>query len=161
MDLQALQDWSSILANLAAVLGVPTAVIVFVRDRRQARRAREEETYRAMQEQYADFLRLCIERPDLGLHDYRRELPTGLTESQARQRMAALELLVSMFESAYFLYERGHHSEFRRRQWSGWNEYMLEWARRDDFREAWQEHLGSQFDQAFLDHMNGLIRRSA
>jgi len=153
-----LVNWSTVLANIAAVVGIPIAILVFMRDRRMAERAREEETYGSLQDKYSEFLEFCLERPELGLHDYDRQPSKPTSAEICRQRMIAFEILVSMFERAFFFYSRGHSSDFMRRQWIGWAEYMRDWAGRDDFREAWREHLDAQFDADFIQYMNQLMR---
>jgi hypothetical protein len=151
-------DWvdvTTVLANVAAFVGAPLAILIYATDRRRARLDREQQTYQALQSEYSDFLRLCLENPELQLHDWRPDV-RALTPEQQGRRMVALEILVSMFESAFVLYH-GHRSAFRRRQWDGWHEFMRDWARREDFRAAWKEHLGSQFDSGFVTHMDGLV----
>jgi hypothetical protein len=160
LDLQQIVDITTLLANVATFLGIPLAIIVLIRDRQQARRAAELETYRALQSEYAEFLRLCLEHPELGLYDYKPQptsAPTG--EHQAR-RMIAYEMWVSMCESAFFLYHQDHRSSFRRRQWTGWDQYMRDWAERDDFRRAWTEHLGYQFDSEFVSYLGAIVREA-
>ncbi|MBA3018067.1 MAG: hypothetical protein KKH17_09715 [Proteobacteria bacterium] len=158
MDLSNLVNITTILANVATFLGIPLAIIVLVVDRRRAREDREQHTYQALQSEYSDFLKLCLEHSELQLHDYHPERTVTLTPEQHDRRMVALEILVSMFESAYFLYHHGHHSEFKKRQWTGWEEFMRDWAVRGDFQEAWNEHLGSEFDSEFILYMNQLIQ---
>lgn len=160
MNLQQLVDITTLLANVATFLGIPLAIVVLIRDRQQARAAGELETYRALQAEYADFLRLCLEHPELALYDYKPEPPNVLDHQQEKRRMIAFEIWVSMCESAYFLYHRRHRSEFRQRQWTGWDQYMRDWAERDDFRRAWREHLGYQFDSEFVSYLGGLVREA-
>lgn len=160
MTLDIAIDVSSLLANAATFLGIPLALLVFILDRHRARRDREQQTYQTLQSAYSEYLRLCLERPELQLHDYNRDLSVELSAVDQRRKMVGLELLVSMFESAFFLYHLDQHSDFRRRQWSGWDAFMRDWASRKDFRRAWNEHLGDQFDSQFMAHMNRLVAES-
>lgn len=155
-----LNEWvgvTTVLANAAAFLGIPLAVIVLIVDRRRARQEREQQTYQALQSEYSEFLKLCLENPQLQLHDYRPDSKAEISPEEKGQRMVALEILVSMLESAFFFYHHGHDSEFKSRQWTGWEEYMRAWASRKSFREAWKEHLGAQFDAESMRYMNSLI----
>jgi hypothetical protein len=157
VNLSNLVDITTVLANVAAFLGIPLAIIVFIADRRQARQEREQQTYQALQSEYSDFLKLCLENPELQMHDYRPDPKAPIAPEKRGQRMVALEILVSMFESAFFLYGQGHRSQFKKRQWTGWEEYMRDWVSRDAFRAAWKAHLGAQFDSEFIKYMNELI----
>ncbi len=157
MTLDSLIGITAVLSNVAAFFGIPLAIWIFVRDRQQVRVAREQETYRALQSEYSNFLRLCLENPDLPLHDYDPDTKKALTPDQQKRRMVAFEILVSMLESAFFLYNRDHASEFKRRQWTGWDHYLREWAGRRDFQACWQEHLGGQFDSEFVAYMGQLV----
>ncbi|MBC8424637.1 hypothetical protein H8E07_10975 [bacterium] len=160
MNLALLLDLTTLLANTATVVGIPIAILVFVRDRRSAQQTREEETYGSLQDKYSEFLEMCLARPELGLHDYDRQSAENLPPELKRQRMIAFELLTSMFERAFFFYGRGHDSGFLQRQWTGWEEFMRDWARRSDYREAWQEHLDAQFDADFILYMNRLMKEA-
>jgi len=156
INLANLVKVTTVLANLAAFLGIPMAIIVLILDRRRARQDREQLTYQTLQSQYSDFLKLCLNNPDLQLHDYHPGKKAVQNPKQDKH-MVALEILVSMFESAFFLYHHGHHSEFKRRQWKGWEDFMRDWVSRDDFRSAWEEHLGSQFDSEFISYVDRLV----
>jgi len=70
--------------------------------------------------------------------------------------MILMELLVSVMESAYYLYE-DQDSDFKAQQWDGWRRYIKSWFERDDFRNAWETHLGDQFDIKFIDAMKILL----
>ncbi len=158
IDSKQLLDMSTILANTATFLGIPFALYVFMRDKRHSREAKERETYQLLQSEYSNYLRLCLDNLDLPLHDFRPAIHGALTPEQEKRRMIAFEILVSMFESAYFLYSGDHSSAFKKRQWTGWDQYIKDWVDREDFRSAWQEQLGSQFDSQFINYINGLIQ---
>lgn len=159
MSLQDILNVTAVLSNVATFLGIPVAIFVLVRDRRLSRRAAELDTYQVLQAEYSHFLRLCLEHPDLGLYDYKPQSVSTFSPEQYTLRMIGFEIWVSMCESAFFLYHRDHHSQFYRRQWTGWEEYIRDWAERDDFRQCWREHLGYQFDSAFVNYVNGIVEK--
>lgn len=144
------------LADLATVLGIPVAIVIFINEKRQERREREYGTYDALDEKYAEYLRLCMANPELDL--FQKPLAhgaTSLTPEQGVRQMAMFEILVSLLERAFLMY-RDQSSEIRRSQWLGWNEYMLDYARHPTFRRLWGE-AGEQFDQEFTAHMSSLL----
>lgn len=148
---------TNILSNLATFLGIPLVIIVYIRDRQQARQTREQDTYRLLQEEYSSFLKLCLDYPELQLHDYQPQMNIELSPEQKKRQIIAFEILTSMFESAYYFYNLGHSTEFKKRQWTGWEQFIIYWCGRKDFREAWKEHLGDQFDKEFISYVNKLV----
>jgi hypothetical protein len=171
---KCVSEWSELLANWATVLGVLGALGLFLRDRHAAQQAREQETYKTLHEEYLAFLRLDLERPELKLKQEWAEVPDELQWP----RLVAFEILVSIFECAYFFYDPpnkpassvelvwqfwrrlfvgGHRRTFRTRQWHGWESYMKRWFARRDFRRAWEESLSSELDEQFLGYVQVLL----
>ena len=148
---------TSVLANVATFLGIPLAIVIFMRDRSLGRRSAELETYKELQVKYIAFLQLCFDNPDLGLYYYEVEGDSQLTPDQETRRLIAYEIWVSMCECAYYLFAQGHRSAFRKRQWTGWESYIRDWARNSDFRDAWRTHLSKQFDTEFTAYMNTVM----
>jgi len=71
------------------------------------------------------------------LHLLRREgAPLKLTEEQAERRLAIFGILISLFERAYLLVYEESMSKHTRRMWQSWEDYIREWVRRADFRDA-------------------------
>jgi len=154
---ECLASLLSLAANLATFLGVPFALFVWWRDRRNVRETRENNTYQALQQQYQEFLRLCFDNVGIGMAPYSRIVHRELSPDEQAQRRIGFEILVSMLEHAYFLYNRDHNKLFQARQWSGWNQYMTYWAGEEPFQSAWKEHLREGFDTDFVKHMDALI----
>lgn len=50
--------------------------------------------------------------------------------------MVLFEILVSLFERAYILVYEERMDKEELRLWASWEDYMREWCRRRDFREA-------------------------
>ena len=59
----------------------------------------------------------------------------GRPEQQER-RMVLFEILVALFERAYILVYEDDMDKDETRLWASWEDYMREWCRRPDFREA-------------------------
>ena len=157
----------SVLENLsyiATILGAFSfffAIVIFIVESRRRRQERELATHDNLAKEYREFLRLSFENPELQVfnYDYYPEIDLNLDEAKKIKKYILFEILVSLFETAFFQY-RSHDNTFKKLQWTGWVQYMTDWCRREDFQIAWQEHLSSEFDSDFLDFMNKLIQKS-
>jgi len=137
--------WASIAANVATATGVVTAIALFIWDRAKERHAREMSAYSNLNTQYTDYLRRCIDDPNL--------VAVEVQDNKDRKRDLHICMVLCMLESAYFMY-RDQSTVFRKRQWTGWNAYMKYWCTRTEIQESWA--LIDQFDTDFVDHMNRL-----
>jgi hypothetical protein len=73
--------------------------------------------------------------PDLQL--LRKSMPTEpLTDQQNERKLAVFSILVSLFERAYILVYEEKMDRQTQRLWLSWEDYMREWCRRKDFRDA-------------------------
>jgi len=160
MNLDTIVSFTTILASVATFLGIPFAIFVFIRDRQQSRANAELDTYRELQNQYSDFMKLCFDNPDLDLYYYENESTKEFTPEQDTKRLVAFELWVSMCECAYFMYNRGHRSAFRKRQWTGWDMYIRNWIKQVRFRNEWKQYYGNQYDSEFTKYMNRVIEET-
>jgi len=144
-----------ILSYLATILGIPIAIILFINEKRKERRDREYGTYHALDEKYLDYLKLCMENPDLDLYDQPIDNKVQLTAEQKIRQFAMFEILVSLLERAYLMY--GNQSnKVKKHQWQGWNEYFHDYARMETFRKLWSLR-GNEFDSEFTHYMNKVI----
>jgi hypothetical protein len=146
------KEVAEFLSNVATVVGIPLALGLFYLDRRRERWERRQKIYETPNALYAEYLRLCMEHPELDIFDV--PSPTVNTPENKKKEWIAFTLLVSMMESAYLLY-RDHPDRSRNSQWSGWIEYIQWWLSRPNFAEAWSM-LSLQFDSDFVHFMNAL-----
>lgn len=152
--MDTLETWE-FLSYVVTVIGLPLAIGVFVYEQRKERKNEEEEIYQQLSDEYADFLRLVLEHSDL--HLLRRSgPPPELNEEQRERKGVLFDLLISLFERAYLLVYEDDMSRQTQRMWLSWEDYMREWCRREDFREALPDLLRGE-DEDFGRH----IRRIA
>lgn len=138
--------WANLVSSVATSIGILIAMTVFLRDRIKHRRDRETTAYAAMSAQFKEYLRRCIEDPELATVD-------TAFEDQRKQDLH-ISMVISMLESAYFMY-REQNTEFRRRQWNGWIEYMRLWCVHPEFQKRWWYFM-KQFDKDFMNQMTML-----
>ncbi len=123
------------LSYVVTVIGLPFALIVFLLEQRKERLNDQEEIFQRLSDEYREFLKLVLDNADLQL--LRREgARHDLTEEQKERRLAIFGILVSLFERAHLLVYEDRMDKQTRRMWQSWEDYMREWVRRTDFRDA-------------------------
>ena len=71
--------------------------------------------------------------------------------------MVDVRLLRDILERAFLMYH-DQSTEIKRKQWSGWEEYIHDYCQRKNFRAAW--HIGgSQFDSDFQNYMKKALQK--
>lgn len=128
-----LEIWE-LLSYVVTVIGLPLAILLFLHEQRKERNNEEEEIHQQLADSYTGFMRLVLENADLGLVS--RSVPQVLTNEQCERRLVLFDLLVSLFERAYVLAWEDDMNPRQRRRWAAWEDWMRDWCRREDFREA-------------------------
>jgi len=137
-------------------LALPFAIIVFIYEQRKERRNEAEEIYQRLSDEYREFLKLVLDNADLQL--LRREgARQDLNEDQKERRFAVFGILISLFERAYLLVYEEQMDKEERRLWQSWEDYMREWVRRADFRDALAMQLEGE-DPEFTEYIQRLAR---
>ena len=149
MTIDQLSKILGLLANAATFGGIILAIILFFIERKRHRIEKELSTYSATTTDYLEYLRLCIDHPEVNVVEAPQTKED--TDSTGRNQSLILDIVVNMLERAYFLY-REHKSEFRRKQWEGWNKYIKDWCQHSAFRERWPD-LVEQYDEDFVNHI--------
>jgi hypothetical protein len=93
------EDWE-MWSYVVTVIGLPFAIGVFIWEQRKERANEDEEVYQRLSDEYAEFLKLVLQNPDLHLTASRVH---ELTEGQQERKLVLLDILVSLFERAYLL----------------------------------------------------------
>lgn len=155
-------EWFEFLSYLVTVVGLPFAILVFAMDQRRERQNEEEEIFQRLADEYTNFLKLVLDHADLQLLRRGGDPSTAdqdpdLTAEQRERKFVLLGILVSIFERAYMLVYEEQMSRQTRRLWQSWEDYMREWCRRPDFREALAEHLEGE-DEDFREHISRIAR---
>lgn len=155
MGTMTLLEIAELLSYLVTIIGLPFALIVFLLEQRKERRSEEEEIYQRLSDEYREFLKLVLDNADLQL--LRREgTVQGLTAEQKERRLAIFGLLVSLFERAYLLVYETRMDLHTLRMWRSWEDYMREWLRRADFRDALPTLLEGE-DEEFTNYISALV----
>ncbi|MCC6706587.1 MAG: hypothetical protein IT492_03405 [Gammaproteobacteria bacterium] len=128
-----LETWE-LLSYVVTVVGLPLAIAVFVYEQRKERDNEEEAVYQLLSDNYQDFLKTALEHSELRL--FSSEQTPSLSAEQRERMLIIFSMLVSLFERAYLLLYEPDMSARQLRLWQSWQDYMLEWCARADFRDA-------------------------
>jgi hypothetical protein len=129
----SLETWE-LLSYVVTVVGLPLAIAVFLYEQRRERENEEEEVYQLLSDNYQDFLKIALDNPDLKL--YSAGAAESLNDEQRERQLIIFNMLVSLFERAYLLLYEDGMTPKQARRWHSWEDYMLEWCQRPDFRSS-------------------------
>ena len=148
---ETLLEWTELASYVVTIVGLPLAIYVFLAEQRKERGNEEEEIHQRLSDEYNDFLKLVIENADLQL--LRHSGAVGeLTPEQLERKEAIFGILVALLERAYILVYDEKMDKQQQRLWQSWEDYMREWCRRRDFREALPDLLEGE-DPEFARHI--------
>jgi hypothetical protein len=148
-----LETWE-LLSYVVTVIGLPLAIAVFLYEQRKERENEEEEVYQLLSDNYQDFLKVALENPDLRLFSI--ESTTTLNEDQKERQLIIFVMLTSLFERAYLLLYEDDMSPKQARRWNSWEDYILEWCSRPDFRANLPRLLHGE-DPSFVRYVEHLV----
>lgn len=148
---ETLLEWTELASYVVTIVGLPLAIYVFLVERRKEHSNEEEEMHQRLSDAYNDFLKLVIDNADLQLLR-----PGGaareLTAEQLERKQAIFGILIALFERAHILVYDEEMDKQQRRLWQSWEDYMREWCRHKDFREALPTLLEGE-DPEFARHI--------
>lgn len=152
------KDWWELASYIVTVVGLPLAIFVFIFEQRKERDNEEENVYQLLSDNYQDFLKITLENSDL--HLFSSETTPQLSAEQDERMLIILSMLISLFERAYLLLYEDDMSDKQKRRWSSWEDYMIEWLSRSDFRKLLPTLLRGE-DPSFVAYIQQLARDSA
>jgi hypothetical protein len=155
MTLETLLKVLEVVVSAVTIVGLPLAIFKFWQDRARAHQQRRDQVFDELDQRYVQFMRLCVDHPDLDIMDLPLPEPHEPTPTQLRKEYALLAILISLLESAEVMY-RDQDSDVRKAQLEGWRTLMKSYANRPGFRRVWGS-IGPQFDSGFQERMNGYI----
>ena len=141
-----LETWE-LMSYVVTVVGLPLAILVFLFEQRKERENEEEEVYQLLSDNYQDFLKVALDNPDLRL--FSAGGANALSAEQKERQLIIFNMLLSLFERAYLLLYDESMSPRQARRWNSWEDYILEWCRRPDFRARLPELLHGE-DPGFV-----------
>jgi hypothetical protein len=142
-----------LMSYVVTVVGLPLAILVFLYEQRKERENEEEEVYQLLSDNYQDFLKVALDNPDLRL--FSAGPADTLNAEQKERQFIIFTMLMSLFERAYLLLHEEDMSPKQARRWNSWEDYMLEWCRRPDFRASLPKLLHGE-DPSFVRYVERL-----
>lgn len=129
-----MREWLELVSFAVTIVGLPFAILVFLKQQRAERENEEEEAYLHLADAYNHFLEVVLANSDLQLRT-NTPLPNPTPEQNERM-LIIFDMLVSMFERAYLVAHKPQMTPSEQRRWNSWDDYMHEWCRREDFANA-------------------------
>lgn len=153
MTFEDVKNWFELLSYIATVVGIPLAIIVYLLDKREDRKLKEKETLFTSHSLYVDYLKICLENPELEIYDitYNNE---NYSE-KSKKEIIAFEILFAYLESAFHYY-KDQSNDIKGKRWNGWVAYIKGYVRQENFINAWNLS-GEEWDRDFSQFINGLI----
>jgi hypothetical protein len=152
--LSDIQFWE-LASYVVTVVALPFAIIVFLLERKKERQNEEEELYQELTDEYAEFSKILLDHPDLGLMS--KPVPDSLLTFEQKERKKIIyDLLVSLFERAYILVYEEKMTKQTQRLWATWDDYIRFWCKRKDFRDVLPELLEGE-DPDFLAYITNVV----
>ncbi|MBK9332588.1 MAG: hypothetical protein IPM96_09390 [Ignavibacteria bacterium] len=156
MESYNIKDWLELFSYAATIIGIPLAIYVYYNDKLKDRKLKEKEALFTGHSLYADYLKLCLENPELQV--YSTTLNKKDISPDEKKELIIFEILFTYLESTY-LYYKDQSADVKNNRWEGWVNYIREFSEDDTFRKAW-EMTGGQWDKEFMKLMNEIIRRN-
>lgn len=88
--MELLASYLEITTFIITILGVPTAIYLYVKEQYRQRIEREYGTFDALDAKYIEIQQLCLQYPELDAFDSPYDTPRHLTEEQKKQEEAIL-----------------------------------------------------------------------
>lgn len=152
------KDFWELASYVVTVIGLPLAIFVFIFEQRKERDNEEENVYQLLSDNYQDFLKIALDNSDL--HLFSAEQTPQLSPEQQERMLIIFSMLISLFERAYLLLYEDDMSDKQKRRWSSWEDYMVEWLDRSDFRNMLPALLRGE-DPRFVEHIQRLASETA
>lgn len=149
-------DTWELASFIVTVIGLPTAIAIFIYEQRRERRNEEDEVYQLLSNAYNDFLKVVIDNPDLRLRS--QTATPDLSAEQQERMLLIFDMLVSLLERAYLTAWSPHMTAEQKRRWNSWEDFMREWLRRDDFYLRLPQLLKGE-DPEFVAYLSQLAQQ--
>jgi len=159
MNYERIKVVLELVTQIIPIVGVPTAIFVYIQTKRKKRQEREYLAYDSLDAKHIEFLNLCLQNADLNLYWGNDIDLNTISDEEKGGRQILYEILVTNIERAFLLY-RNQSRKIRSKQWEGWNKYAIQWMEVKNFRDSWQILTDGQFDLDFLAYMNEIYQQA-
>ncbi len=149
-DFETISGIFQIVQYLVFIIGIPITIYKYITSKKREQYDREYGTYDALDREFKEYSKLCIDHPDLDVSGYPNENPPKYTPAQKKQERIMFSILCSLFERAYLMF-KDTTSTARRRRWTGWIGYFHDFSTRDNFRSWWKQY-GGEYDTKFVGY---------
>jgi hypothetical protein len=145
--IELVKNIAQIVYYVALSVSGPLALIGFLRAKKIERQEHEYKTYDELDNKFLAYQQLALEH-DLDLMDVPdASLFFEGDRLRKKQALVAATVGLSLFQRAYLMFHQ-QSSQFKQRQWAGWERLLATFLVRDSVKDAWQ--IGkTHFDTGF------------
>ena len=122
------------------VVGIPIAILEALRKQRRIVKLEEEKTYIEVNDKYIDFLKLSVQYPHLHVSEFSPpDAGTNLSLEEQVQQLTLYDMLTSIFERAYLLYDvdKGGGGDY----WPTWDRWIEVYVRKETYRTYIEKYV--------------------
>jgi hypothetical protein len=133
-------------ADISTIIGglsVPIALFVFYFDRKKEKRNREMQSFNNLSTEWREYLKLLLDHPESDQYRHTFKSKNNVEN----------EILVSMFESAFFHYTY-YSGDSNLSIWGSWERYLDETLKIESFRNLCEEVVKHRY---YSDKFNELL----
>lgn len=152
------KDLFEAVSYLIIIIGAPIGIYTYIKSNKQEKKDRQFGTYDALDDKFIEFQMMCLDKPYLNIFDVENEEKAELNSLQKKEELIAFSVLFAIFERAFIMYRERSYKD-KGEQWQGWLEVIEEYAKRENFREAWAKN-GFGWDKSFEHLINYIIKES-
>ena len=135
-NIDAYRELLEVVYYVAAVIGIPASIGVYLWEKRKERVSRELEIYLQTYDRYIAYLQTTLEHKDLKCGEFIGDEPDLKSSGFSFEQITLYTMLTLTLEQAYYLCNKLH---FCKKNDIGrvWLDYIAWWTTRPDFQKAW------------------------
>ena len=156
MPTEFLSSWLDVLSTIAALVGIPVGIGVFIWEKQRELRLRQIEVFLQSNDRYIAYLDKVLEHPELECGEYRSDDDDVKRSGFSVPQLTLYTQLILVLEQAWYVYQKSGLAGWDD-YWKNWEVAFTYWATRDDFRTAWG-FLDPNVDSGFGAYMQRLIQ---
>jgi hypothetical protein len=149
-------DLFEFISNLATVIGIPMAIIIFLYEKRKERIKNDLESFFQSNDRYMQFLNKVFENPELNCGEFRNNDPDVKNSKFNVKQLTLYTQLIMILEQTWYTYKRSGFKSKRNNIWKTWEQAYCFWSGREDFRSAWKI-INPNTESTFRKYMDELI----
>ena len=152
LDFEFYCDCLQLIANLVIILSVPITIHKYFENLKSEQIKNDYNIYNDLDNKYIDFLKMCIDKPNLNIFEIDYE---NIKTIEERQELTSYAILMATFERSYYICvikSLGVPNE----NWIVWSSLIDRYCEKENFVKSWSI-LKYIWDPRFVEYMDSRI----